>query len=157
MQQVQCALQQCADYVYNWCILNRLYINMKKTKIMWFGAENTIDSNHNDTIYIAKTDIERVWSYPYLGIDLDTALSFDKHLGNVVSKCNQNLYVFKKIRRFISEDTAILIYKQTIRPLLEYCNFIFDSGKKKRNWTRLIKFVQNALELLRTVIVGLLD
>ena len=131
MQEVRNTLQTCSTYVYNWCFENRLYINMKKTKIMWFGACN--DSGNmivHDTIDIADVCIERVWSYQYLGIDLDSLLSFDKHLENVVNKCNQKLHVFRKIRRFVSEDTALLIYKQTIRPLMEYCNFVIDSGKK---------------------------
>ena len=37
---------------------------------------------------------------------------------------------FVKIRRFISIDTAIVVYKQMILPLLEYCNFLLNSGKK---------------------------
>ena len=45
----------------------------------------------------------------------------------LLSRCSR---ISEQLRRFISEETAILIYKQTIRPLLEYCNFIFDSGKK---------------------------
>ena len=130
-QEVCNTLQMCSNYVYDWCIVNRLYINMKKTKIMWFGMDNDKeDGSSSDNIHIANVCIERVWSYPYLGIELDARLSFDKHLDNIVSKCNQKLYVFRKIRRFVCEDTAIVIYKQTIRPLLEYCSFIFESGKK---------------------------
>ena len=36
VSEVKKNLQLCLDYVYDWCILNRLYMNMKKTKIMWF-------------------------------------------------------------------------------------------------------------------------
>ena len=32
VQKVQKTLQFCLDYVYKWCITNRLYMNMKKTK-----------------------------------------------------------------------------------------------------------------------------
>ena len=44
----------------------------------------------------------------------------------------QKLYTFRKIRRFISQETAIIVYKQMILPLLEYCNFVFNSGKKSK-------------------------
>ena len=33
--EVQETLQLCLDYVYKWCITNRPYMNMKKTKIMF--------------------------------------------------------------------------------------------------------------------------
>ena len=32
-QEIKTSLQECLDYVDNWCNLNRLYMNMKKTKI----------------------------------------------------------------------------------------------------------------------------
>ena len=34
---VQLKLQNCLNYVNDWCVENRLYMNMKKTKIMWFS------------------------------------------------------------------------------------------------------------------------
>ena len=117
MSDVQDTLQNCINYVHEWCTLNRLYMNMKKIKIMWFGVSNITDDAMSDTICIAGSMIERVYTYPYLGIELDSVLSFDKHLDNVVSKCSQKLYIFQKVRRFISVDTAVLIYEQTIRPL----------------------------------------
>ena len=52
-------------------------------------------------------------------------------LSNVVNKTTQKLYIFRKIRRFITQSTAIIVYKQMIQPLLEYCNILFNSGKKR--------------------------
>ena len=63
-------------------------------------------------------------------MELDDRLSCDKHLNNVVNKTTQKLYIFRKIRRFISPSTAIIVYKQMILPLLEYCKILFNSGKK---------------------------
>ena len=37
--EVHRTLPLCLDYVYNWCISNRLYMNMKKTKIMCFETQ----------------------------------------------------------------------------------------------------------------------
>ena len=36
----------------------------------------------------------------------------------------------KYIRKFITELTALLVYKQTILPHFDYCSFIVDGGKK---------------------------
>ena len=51
-------------------------------------------------------------------------------MNTVVNKTTQKLYIFRRIRRYITQSTAILVYKQLILPLLEYCNFLFNSGKK---------------------------
>ena len=130
---VQTTLQTCMDYVYNWCLTNRLYMNMKKTKVMWF--KNTDKSPTLEVEYeisIMGNLLSRVYSYQYLGIELDSTLSYDKHLESVVNKSTHKLCVFRKIRRFISQETAIIVYKQMILPLLEYCNILFNSGKKQK-------------------------
>ena len=130
---VQKTLQSCLDYVYKWCLTNRLYMNMKKTKIMWFESNDAKNNVHKDyLINIDGTLLSRVYSYPYLGVELDHALSYDKHLDNVVNKTTQKLFIFRKIRRFINQSTAVIIYKQMILPLLEYCSFLTNSGKKSK-------------------------
>ena len=100
---------------------------------MWFESA---DANNNvDVDYLISINgalLSRVYSYPYLGVELDHALSYDKHLDNVVNKTNQKLFIFRKIRRFISQSTAVIIYKQMILPLLEYCSILFNSGKKSK-------------------------
>ena len=78
-------------------------------------------SDNTDAITIDGSQIDIV-NTMYLGVELDCSLSCDKHLRNVGNKASQKLYIFGKTRRFISQSTVILVYKQIIRPLLEYCN-----------------------------------
>ena len=85
-----------------------------------------------NNISINGVILSRVYNYLYLGVDLDHALSYDKHHDNVVTKTTQKLYIFRKIRRFITQSTAIIVYKQMISLLLEYCNILFNSGKKTK-------------------------
>ena len=152
---VKYTLQTCMDYVYKWCITNRLYMNMKKTKVMWFESNEICNSLVNNyTISIDGTLLTRVFSYPYLGVELDHALSYDKHLDNVVNKTTQKLYIFRKIRRFITVPTAVTIYKQMILPLLEYCSILFNSGKKSklekvdRVQSKCIRVIENCYDVL---------
>ena len=155
VSEVQETLQHCLDYVYKWCITNRLYMNMKKTKVMWFESkESDINTDRDYLISINGSLLSRVLSYPYLGVELDHVLSYDKLLENVVNKTTQKLYIFRKIRRFISQTTAIIIYKQMILPLLEYCNILFNSGKKTkldkidRVQSKCIHIIENCHDVL---------
>ena len=148
---VQNTLQNCLDYVYNWCITNRLYMNTKKMKTMWFVNNNQDKvENTNFSISINGVLLSRVHNYLYLGVDLDHALSYDKQLDSVVTKTTQKVYIFRKIRRFISESTAIIVYKQMNLPLLEYCNILFNSGKKTKLekldkiQTKYIRIIENS-------------
>ena len=65
-------------------------------------------------------------------MELYDLLSFDKHLDSFVKKTTQKLLIFSKIRQFISQDAAIIAFKQMILPFLEYCNIVFNSGKKSK-------------------------
>ena len=133
VDEVRQSLQPCLNYVYKWCIKNRLYMNMKKTKIMWFEQNNIIDvPNISYSINIEGVELSRVYNYMYLGVDLDHMLSYDSHLDSVLNKTTQKLYIFRKIRRFITQLIAITVYKQMILPLVEYCSILFNSGKKSK-------------------------
>ena len=50
---------------------------MKKTKIMWFGVNNDNNDNKLETIDISGIIMEKVCSYPYVGVEFDSLLSFD--------------------------------------------------------------------------------
>ena len=105
------------DYVYNWCVINRLYMNMKKTKTMWIKNSKLQNAESGDyEITVNGSILSRVYSYLYLGVEIDDGLSYDKHLNTVVNKTTQKLYIFRRIRRYITQSTAILVYKQMILP-----------------------------------------
>ena len=123
---------------------------------MWF--ENNLQNNEvntNHLISINGESLSRVYSYQYLGVELDHALSYDKHLDNVSNKTTQKLYIFRKIRRFIRQSTAITVYKQMILPLLEYCNILFNSGKKSKLdkidkiQSKCIQIIENCHDVLK--------
>ena len=40
------------------------------------------------------------------------------------------MFQLSKIRRYITRFAAFQIYKQTIMPILDYCNFVIMSGNK---------------------------
>ena len=59
--EVRTILQSCMDYVYKWCITNRLCMNMKKTKKMWFENNSQLtEGNSNYTIDINGVSLSRV-------------------------------------------------------------------------------------------------
>ena len=79
--------------LYNIC----KYVNMKKTKVMWFERNEIDRYNVKDFNFIIDdTILSRVCNYQYLGVDLDSMLSYEKFLDSVVNKTTQKLHVFRK-------------------------------------------------------------
>ena len=46
-------------------------------------------------------------------------------------KANKKLYMIYKLRKWLSKKTTSLLYKQLVRPHLQYCDFLIDSSLKK--------------------------
>ena len=120
-------LQSLLNKFSTWCIQNTLTINSKKTKVVMFGTRNKINNidNNNINIRINGVKIQAVPTYKYLGLNLDQTLNFKYHLGIVISNISFKLYLFSKVRRFLNEKTAIIIYKSMILPFYDYCDVVF--------------------------------
>ena len=114
--------QKSLNRIISWCDSNKLTINENKTKVCLFNNKGYSD---NDILCKGKP-LERVNSYKYLGVDVAFDLNSDEYVKNVYKKVNYKVYMFSKIRKFITTHAAIMIYKQTIVPYLDYASFLMD-------------------------------
>ena len=62
--------------------------------------------------------------YNYLGVLLDECLNLNANFNQIFKKYSYKIVQCGKIKRYIAIDTRILIYKQTILPLVEYVSFM---------------------------------
>ena len=81
-------LRSDLDSFKHWCDMNKLTLNVKKTKYVTFGLKPQTRKVVNHTITIGTKRIERVHSYKYLGITLDTNLTFKKHIENCIKSAS---------------------------------------------------------------------
>ncbi len=80
--------QYCIDRLVEWCERNSLVINEKKTKEIIFGLP---DNMHQTQVTIHNTPSEIVSAYKYLGVYVDTALSWRAHIEYVCCKVQQRI------------------------------------------------------------------
>ena len=114
-----------------WCNNDKLTLNIGKTKHMVVGS--TLDDHlvATSNLQYKNKKIEIVSEYNYLGIEVDNKLTMENHINKSVSKANKKLYMIYKIRKCLSKKTTALLYKQLVRPHLEYCDFLIDSSLRK--------------------------
>ena len=122
---IKISLQNNIDKFAKWCIINKLTINTKKTKIMIFGSRYNIKRNSTLELRINGESLQIVPTYKYLGINLDQTLNFNYHLKNVVNQISRKLYIFSKIRRFLNDQAALILYKTMILPFFDYVDAVF--------------------------------
>lgn len=71
------------EKIYNWLNVNKLTLNMEKTKYMDFSSSNLyVDSK----LKVCDYELRKVDSCKYLGCIIDKNLRFDLHIKYVYSK-----------------------------------------------------------------------
>ena len=121
--------QLCFDKIILWCNFNRLTINQNKTKHLCISKNKTSlnVSIKKDTTYLGNVD-----TYEYLGFSIDNHLTMSVYIDKIIKKISYKLYTMKIMRRYISETTALLIYKVMIMPHFDYVDFVIDSATKEK-------------------------
>lgn len=107
-----------------WLQNHFLLMNLRKTKFIYFEgrAQNDFFIPGGLKISVNDYNIERVSSFDYLGLLIDENLSFINHIDSISSRIVSTTFAIKRIRPFISEQTARQLYFQHIHSLLIYLN-----------------------------------
>ena len=109
----------------NWFDKNKLTLNVKKTKYVNFGLKSQTKKIVNHTVTIGDIRVDRVHSYKYLGITLDANLNFKKHIKLCIKSASYKTLLLSEIRKYITMDAAIRIFKTMILPLIDYGDVLY--------------------------------
>ena len=110
-----------------WLKANRLSLNVAKTELMIIGSRQRLSVQCDDLeIRIDDQIIKRVDHTKSLGLTIDDRLSWCKHVDEICKKVSSAIGVLKRVRPFISKETAIQIYNALIMPHFDYCSPVWD-------------------------------
>ena len=119
-------MQMVLDRIYEWCTENKLSLNTSKTEYVIFGSKQKKAKEGRIALILGNELLREVDSYKYLGTIIDSTLNGNKQL----AKLNQNIALkmtsFRRMRYFINEKTALMLYKALILPLLDYNDIIYN-------------------------------
>ena len=119
--------QQDVDRLVLWCQRNRLSINIKKTKLVFYPANQNAVNNMNNVIKMQGLSVDYVTSYLYLGVDIDNMLTFKKHYNNTFKNVSHKLFILRKIRYMINVKAALDITKTMLCSVIDYGNIFLSS------------------------------
>ena len=129
-----------------WIAANKLTLNANKTYACIFGSQNRT-ANVEPMFLINNIPIKKVGYVRYLGIEVDSRLSWSMHIAKLNNKCNQVLGVLAKTRKFMSRETAKLIYYALIHSRIVYCQEIWGSACQT-TLTPLIRTQKKAMRII---------
>jgi hypothetical protein len=130
--------------ILSWLILNRLSLNVQKTKAMIFhtNRRNVIPPK----IKIDQENIDYVDCFTYLGIVLDKHLSWNGHIDMVSKKISQISGILNKLKNFLPKSTLLTLYNSLALPHLNYGVLLWGSKsvKLEKLQKRLIRTINCA-------------
>ena len=127
--------------IAEWLKLNKLTLNINKTKYMIFQMPNkkvTVP-----TLTIDGVNIERVQHFNFLGLILDTHLNWNKHIEKIANKCSRTIGIINKLKHVLPKSIRIILYNSLILPHINYCLMIWGY-----QCNRIIKLQKKAIRII---------
>ena len=136
--------ERCVLGAGNWMSRNRLKLNGDKTEVMHVGnGRHRVEA----VLRSGETDIEIVGKVKNLGVYLDSALSMDFQIDNLVRVMQYQLKKISSIRQYVSEDVTKKLVVSLVFSRLDYCNALL-AGVPKTKLKRLQVVQNNAARLI---------
>lgn len=114
--------------IATWFRANKLALNINKTNYMIFSQNRT---NHNNKLIIDNTELQQVDELKFLGIYMDSSLTWAKHINYVANKLTSGLYALNILKNNIPSNSLTMIYRSLIHCHLIYGCLLWGNAYKK--------------------------
>ena len=98
----------------NWLELNKLSLNVKKTKYMIFHHQNKKFTEPN--LYLNNVNIEQVKTFTFLGLIMDDHLTWKAHTNKIASKLSRASGIINKIKNILPLSIKVTLYNTFVLP-----------------------------------------
>ena len=115
---------QMYEEVERWYAANGLSLSAEKTKCIVYSNRHVPQGLVVD---LGRAKVAVSSELVLLGFTLDSMLSFDVHIKNVVSSSRRAVCAMRRIQQYFSTTDMRRIYSVMIRPKLEYCTNVFHA------------------------------
>ena len=147
VNEIERALCRDLQLLESWLRDNSLFLNKSKTECVLFGTASRLSTVTSFSIYVSGSLIERVSEFKYLGVVLDKSLSWTAHVKYILGKAEKRVGMLSRIRTNVTTDTAHLIYKSFILPVIDYSDTVWNCCGKV-NSDNLEKLHRRAAHLI---------
>lgn len=117
------------DRIAEYFRLNKLTLNLGKTKIMHFNRKNGPTANTQTVNYNGNL-IQQTQQITYLGIILDRRLDWNAHIDNLCKKLSATTGVMSKLNKFVPLSILKTIYFAIIHSRIDYGAFAWTMANK---------------------------
>ena len=130
-------------YVHDWLAVNKLSLNVKKTKYMVFHALNKNVDGLVSPVHIDNIPIERVCDFNFLGLNLNENLSWKSHIDIIANTITKFSGVLNRLKRFLPGNILRTLYCSMVQSRLTYCILAWGF-----NYQRLVKIQKRFMRII---------
>ena len=128
------------ENVNKWLAAQKLCLNVLKTKYMMFHTpQKRIPKLH---LSINNIDIEKIDSFNFLGLVLDTHLKWNFQARKVANKLTHINWILSKLKHIFPQKILKTIYSSLIESHINYCLVLWGT-----NYDRIFKLKKKLFEL----------
>ena len=95
---------------------------------MSFGSRAKVKKCKRANITLKGERLKLVPTYKYLGVLLDSTLSYKSHISSVLRNVQHKVSMLSKVKRYLTTDVAVQIYKSMLLPYFDYADVIFNKA-----------------------------
>ena len=134
------------ERVNNWLAVNKLSLNVKKTKFMVFHTIQKVISPFVPDLKIGNVTLDRVKNFNFLGLTLNENMSWKPHTDIVANKISKYIGVMNRLKRYLPSHILKTIYNSLIQSNLNYSLLAwgFNCGRLKQLQKKAIRIIANA-------------
>ena len=119
-----------------WFKSNKLSLNINKTNFIYF---KNVHSQHVPcNITIDGLPLVEKESTKFLGVTIDSNLTWSIHINNICTSTSRNMGILHKLKHLLPVNSLRILYNSLILPFMSYCNIAWGNTCKTRIKTLLL-------------------
>ena len=130
--------------ISNWADKWKVLFNAGKTKDIIFSNKML---NNSPPLIFNENFINRVNTHRHLGVYLTSNLDWSTQINDICLKANRKLAVLRNVK-FLKRNTLDLLYKITVRSVIDYALPIYANNLKLTDLARLDRLQYRAAKLV---------
>ena len=142
-------LELTMNELHAWFSANSLKMNETKTNFMLVGTKSNIKKTNGFTLEINGSTLKSSAKLTFLGVVIDSHLSWEAHISQVVKKCNYILVSFYRLRHYFTKDALKLLIEAFAFTHIFYCLCVWGGANK----TQLDK-IQKLINFSARIVTG---
>ena len=119
------SIQSCIPDVQSWMMMDRLKLNPDKTEFFILGTRQQLEKVIISHLVVGESRIGPSTKVNSLGSWFDFNLDMLSHVNNICSSSFYYIYNIRRIRKYLSQQTALSLIHAFITSKLDYYNSLY--------------------------------